>query len=235
MVRTCGALVGLAAAALLSTGCGSKPAATRSPTSTGSATVEGAATERPPTRQQQAATETALDGEASSVATDLFNLTGEVDTLRSDVPDGAQTLAGERTDVQTGYHDLQLTNSTTKDRICGDADITRGDADTVQGDVDTQQGDDDTFSGDYRSVAYAISILEADDGQFRHDLAVVGDYTPGGAPSARAIAAAVTAARAAVTQGHSTLAADLATAKQLLQKANRYATQAQSVCTTRGP
>jgi len=176
-------------------------------------------------QQQQANNVQILDNEASGVTSAISNLSGAVSSLSSDVPAGASTLTGERSDVATAYHDLQVTRSASTDEVCGDADTTQGDADTVQGDVDTEQGDDDTFNGDLQSVMSDVSQLRSDNAQFRHNLAVVGNYTPAGTPDAQAVSRAILSAQAAEAQGERTLASDMQTAKQLLQQANSYSTQ----------
>jgi hypothetical protein len=224
-VRATAVLVGLAALALLTTSCGGKRAGNTPRTTT---TAVGGSTE------QRADNQNALNNEAATISTDFFNLRGELATLAGDVPAGAQTLAGERTHVQTARRDLQLTSSATTGRLCPDADRTQGDVEEVHGDVDTQHGDEDTFVGDAQSVLFAVGQLKADNGQFRHDLAVVRNYVPAGAPSAAAVAAALASARAAVAKGQSTLASDLRVATQLLAQASSYATRAQAICTTRG-
>jgi hypothetical protein len=83
-------------------------------------------------------------------------------------------------------------------------------------------------------VLFAVGALRADNDQFRHDLAVVRNYVPAGAPSARAVAVSLASARAAVTRGQSAFATDLNTSNQLLAQANRYAAQAQAICRKRG-
>lgn len=225
-MRTTGALVGLAALALLATGCGSgradkTPEATTASLSTALST-------------RLADNQNALDGEAATIATDFFNLRGELDTLDADVPDGAQALAAERLHVRLAHHDLQLTSSATRTQVCADAATTQRAADIVQQDIETQHGDRDTFVGDAQSVLFAVGQLRADNNQFRHDLAVIRDYVPAGAPTAATVTAALSSARAAVTHAQSTLAADLQTAKQLLEQATGYANRAQAACTKRG-
>jgi len=221
-VRRTGALVGLAALALIATGCGSRHADTRPKTTTASLSTK------------QADNQNALDGEAATIATDFFNLRGELDTLDADVPDGAQALAGERLHVQTVHRDLQLTSSATPGQVCADAAATERAADIVQRDLETQHGDRDTFVSDAQSVLFAVGQLRADNNQFRHELAVIRNYVPAGAPTATTVSAALAAARAAVTHAQSTLTADLQTAKQLLEQATAYANRAQAACTKRG-
>jgi hypothetical protein len=221
-VRRTGALVGVAALALLATGCGSRHADKTPETTTASLSTK------------QADNQNALDGEAATIATDFFNLRGELDTLDADVPDGAQALAGERLHVQTAHHDLQLTSSATRAQVCADAFTTQRAADIVQRDIETQHGNRDTFVGDAQSVLFAVGQLRADNNQFRHELAVIRDYVPAGAPTAATVTAALTSARAAVTHAQSTLAADLQTANQLLGQATGYANRAQAACTKRG-
>lgn len=222
-MRTSRALVGLAALALIATGCGSGHA-DKTPETTTTASLS----------TKQADNQNALDGEAATIATDFFNLRGELDTLDADVPDGAQALAGERLHVQTVHHDLQLTSSAAKGQVCADAATTQHAADIVQQDIETQHGDRDTFVGDAQSVLFAAGQLRADNNQFRHELAVVRDYVPAGAPTAATVTGALTSARAAVTHAQSTLAADLQSATQLLEQATGYANRAQAACTKQG-
>ena len=223
--RTTGVLVGLAAFALLATGCGSKRDGNTSRTTTAAA---GGLTE------QQADNQNALNNEAATISTDFFNLRGELATLASDVPAGAQALAVERSHVRAAHEELQLTSSATTDRICPDADTAQGDAAKAQADVDTQHADEETFVGDAQSVLFAVGELKADDEQFRHELAVVRNYVPAGAPTAAAVAAALASARAAVTHGQATLAADLKAATRLATQASGDAARAQAICAKRG-
>jgi len=228
-VRTTACLVGLAAFALLATGCGGN-------TRRGTATAAGASARQPPatSTEQRADNENALNNEAATLSTDFFNLRGELATLQGDVPARAQTLSGERVHVVAAQRDLELTSSTTAERICAAARVTRRDADSTQGELDTLLGERDTFVGDEQDVLFAVGALHADDDQFRHDLAVVRDYVPAGAPSAAAVATALASARAAVTRRQTLLKADLRTARQLVTQATGYATRAEAICRSRG-
>jgi hypothetical protein len=218
-VRTTGFLVGLAMLALLTAGCGA---------TTREVTTHAASPE------QRADNQNALNNEAATLSTDVFNLRGELATLAGDVPAGAPILARERIRLRTAHRDLELASSTTADRICAAAATTRHDADGLQGDIDALQGAEETFAGDAQPVLFAVGALRADNDQFRHDLAVVRNYVPAGAPSAAAVASSLASARAAVARGQSALAADLNTANHLLAQANGYAARAGTTCRKRG-
>jgi hypothetical protein len=224
-VRITGFLVGLAVVALLATGCGGKHAS--APTA-----AVGASAKRSPatSKEQEADNQNALNNEAATLSTDVFNLRGERATLAGDVPPDVQTLARERVRLQAAHRDLELASTTTADRICTAAAKTRRDADGMRGDVDALQGEEDTFVADARSVLFAVGALSADNAQFRHDLAVVRNYVPAGAPAAAAVAGSLASARAAVANGQSAFAADLNAANQLLARANGYAARAQAIC-----
>jgi hypothetical protein len=218
-VRTTGFLAGLAVLALLATGCGG---------TTREVTTRAASPE------QRADNQNALNNEAATLSTDVFNLRGELATLADDVPAGAETVARERVRLQTAHRQFELTSSSTADRICAAAITTRRDAGGLHSDIAALQGDEETFVDDARSALFAVGALRADNDQFRHDLAVVRNYVPAGAPSARAVAVSLASARAAVTRGQSAFATDLNTSNQLLAQANRYAAQAQAICRKRG-
>ena len=87
-----------------------------------------------------------------------------------------------------------------------------------RGDVDAQHGDRGHLRRRRTVRPLRRGQLQADNNQFRHDLAVVRNYVPAGAPSAAAVAGCAASARAAVTNGQSTLAADLNAANQLLAR-----------------
>lgn len=189
--------------------------------------------------EQQAAAQAQAEADARAAADqDLSTVQSDLQTLAKDAQAAAAGPSSVAADMQQAAKDLGVTKSALQQvqaegsgssNCMGDADNVQGDADTVQGDADTVQGDQDSQQGLDDQVASNIQSLQSDFAKLQ-SAEQTASYTPDGAVTQDQVDQAVNGAKAKQAQGDKSVAGDLSQANAMVDQANKYATQAQSVC-----